>query len=172
MQTHRGVLLVGPPGVGKTTCYTVLAAALESSAKEMQSKSKHDFHQQQNRGHLASPAIKCLMQEGGTGKIQLSVISPRAVSLRHLYGARVSPSNHWEDGILSSAMRRGAAQHAAQHPTWLVMDGEMSSEWVEGLHSALDSTSQVSEYLCVATSMAVCPHALSRKASARWWICL
>jgi energy-coupling factor transporter ATP-binding protein EcfA2 len=164
MQTHRGVLLVGPSGVGKTTCYTVLAAALESTAKAIQSK-ENLHHHHQNRGHLSSPAIKSLMQMGGTGKIQLSVISPRAVALRHLYGSHDNQSNQWEDGILSSVMRRGAAQHATQHPTWLVMDGEMTSSWVEGLHSALDSTSQVSErrVFPVATAMASFTHARSRR---------
>jgi dynein heavy chain len=130
MQTHRGVLLIGPPGVGKTTCCTILAATLQSMAARMRSSGS---------GDSANAALQCLVR-GGAGTVHTAVLNPRAVSRSHLFGENTS--GQWSDGILASVMRR-TAQDASQHPTWVVMDGEMTSSWVEGLYSVLDSTSQV-----------------------------
>lgn len=69
--------------------------------------------------------------------VQEYVINPKSVSLAELYGEYNLATGEWNDGILSSIMRRICADEAPSEK-WLVFDGPVDAVWIENMNSVMD----------------------------------
>ena len=76
-----GICIVGPAGSGKTTCYRVLASALNSEIMN----------------HYCST-------------VETSALNPKSVSMGELYGEFNALTQEWTDGLASTIMREYASR--------------------------------------------------------------
>jgi dynein heavy chain len=121
--SRQGIMIVGPPASGKTSCYRILARALTK------------------------------LQETGdvTGRrVETVVVNPKAITLDQLYG-RMLPTSEWSDGFLSHVMRslvstpntdvkekEGKPVDEPASLNWIIFDGPVDSLWVESMNTVLD----------------------------------
>ncbi|PNG99509.1 Dynein heavy chain 7, axonemal, partial [Tetrabaena socialis] len=106
---RTGILMLGPPGCGKTMVRQVLQAALTR-----------------------------LDGETGGKPVASADVFPKAVHPSHLYGSYNTTHQHWSDGVLTAGLRAACSRHAAGGRSWLVLDGPVDSVWVEALNPVLD----------------------------------
>ena len=107
-----GVMLVGPTGGGKTTCYNVLQHTM-STLREKGSKDERFQH------------------------VKKTIFNPKAISMGELYGEVNPISQEWHDGLASKVMR-SAAQELTEEKTWVVFDGPVDALWIENMNTVLD----------------------------------
>ena len=104
---RHGLMLVGQPFSGKSTCRSVLASAL------------------------------CLLAErqlDGQQPVLSAVINPKSVTMGQLYGEFDDVSHEWTDGILASTFRRLAVDPSLSRK-WLVLDGPVDAIWIENMNT-------------------------------------
>jgi dynein heavy chain len=107
-----GVMLVGPTGSGKTTCYNVLQDTMT-------------YLREQDD---PSPVFQL---------VKKVVLNPKAISMGELYGEVNQISQEWFDGLASKVMR-SAAQETDETKTWVVFDGPVDALWIENMNTVLD----------------------------------
>lgn len=110
--TRSGVMLVGPTGGGKTTCYETLRNAIAAL-------------------HCKNP--------GTYYNISIDVLNPKAITLGELYGDVNKDTQEWRDGLASKLIREAAKDLTEEHH-WIVFDGPVDSLWAESMNTALDDT--------------------------------
>lgn len=72
-----------------------------------------------------------------TGKKTTIVdINPKTVSTKDLYGYNL-PSKEWKDGLLSKTLR-SLGDVPDLNPKWLLMDGDLDTNWIESMNSVMD----------------------------------
>ena len=110
-----GVMLVGPTGGGKSTCYKTLQQALIELKRS--SKSGHANYQD----------------------VQAYVFNPKCISMGELYGEFNELTQEWKDGIASSMIRAavGLTGHS-EDSQWVVFDGPVDAIWIENMNTVLD----------------------------------
>ncbi|KAM4740185.1 dynein axonemal heavy chain 1 [Anableps anableps] len=114
----HGLMLVGPPGSGKTKCYEVVGAAL--TALEGQPSTSGGVYQ----------------------AVQIYVLNPKAISVQELYGNYNSHKQQWKDGILPALLREGAAS-VGKKKWWYMLDGPLDPVWMDGLNTLLDDNKKL-----------------------------
>lgn len=77
------------------------------------------------------------MNAGGFEHVQEHVINPKSVGLAELYGEYNLATGEWNDGILSSIMRKICADESKDHK-WLLFDGPIDAVWIENMNSVMD----------------------------------
>ena len=107
-----GVMLVGPTGGGKTSCYEVLADVM----CEMRARNHPDRSFQ---------------------KVNKQILNPKAISMGELYGEVNLSSQEWSDGLASKIMR-AAAQDLTEEKAWTIFDGPVDAIWIENMNTVLD----------------------------------
>uniref|UniRef100_A0A1I8MV06 Dynein heavy chain, cytoplasmic n=1 Tax=Musca domestica TaxID=7370 RepID=A0A1I8MV06_MUSDO len=115
LQKRMGVVVMGPPGCGKSTVISVLRQALITQT----SKSAPASLQQQQQ------------------QIRIHTISPKSMSRVQLLGRLDPDTRQWLDGVLTHT----AVVVNAEPPhirSWIVCDGSIDPEWIEALNSVLD----------------------------------
>jgi hypothetical protein len=116
LAARHGVMLVGPPGSGKSAAWRTLLAALELLDGV--------------RGECHVVDAKALVPTRGT------------CAGEQLYGRLDGGSLEWRDGWLSELLRcvgEGARGEGSRR-VWIVFDGEVDPSWAESLNSVLDDT--------------------------------
>jgi dynein heavy chain, axonemal len=63
-------------------------------------------------------------------------INPKTVSTKDLYGYNL-PSKEWKDGLLSKTMR-SLGEIPDLNPKWLLLDGDLDTNWIESMNSVMD----------------------------------
>ena len=126
LSVRFGVMIIGLPGVGKTTAYEVLKDALtQLKLKDINSKYQ---------------------------KVEVQVICPKAISLGELYGEESRDTKEWKYGIASKLMKKANTQKKGkemiEENQWIVFDGPVDSKWIENMNSVLDD----SRMLCLANA--------------------
>ncbi|XP_028841933.1 dynein heavy chain 1, axonemal isoform X2 [Denticeps clupeoides] len=115
---RHGLMLVGPPGSGKTKCYEILAAALTALQGQ--------------------PSVS-----GGVYEpVQVYVLNPKAITMGQLYGQYDLLTHEWTDGILSSLVRVGAASMDTEKK-WYMFDGPVDAVWIENMNTVLDDNKKL-----------------------------
>ncbi|KAF8058456.1 DNAH6 [Scenedesmus sp. PABB004] len=118
-----GVMLVGPPGGGKSACRSCLRAA-ETAL-----------------GRAAAPGGAPNQAADGGGmpgySVHEHVLNPKSITLAQLFGAYSAVTHDWADGLLPRLVR-GAVADVSPDVHWLVCDGPVDSLWVENLNTVLD----------------------------------
>ena len=107
-----GVMLVGPTGGGKTTCYRMLKSALTRLREE---------------GH----------ENESFQKIHTYVFNPKCIKMGELYGEYNLMTNEWTDG-LGSTLIRNAVADPTMEKKWVVFDGPVDAIWIENMNTVLD----------------------------------
>ena len=108
-----GVMIVGPTGGGKTTCYEVLAESITTLRREKNSKDQR------------------------YQAVRREVLNPKSISMGELYGEVNPISQEWRDGLASKIMREAALENK-EEKTWVVFDGPVDALWIENMNTVLD----------------------------------
>jgi dynein heavy chain len=107
-----GVMIVGPTGAGKTTCYETLEKTM-IIMRERNDKSE-------------------VFQN-----VKKIVLNPKSISMGEMYGEVNEVSQEWKDGLASKYMRN-AAKETDEDKTWIVFDGPVDAIWIENMNTVLD----------------------------------
>ncbi|UYV81318.1 DNAH6 [Cordylochernes scorpioides] len=122
MVVRHGVMLVGPAGSGKTTCYEILGGALSYL----------------HANKVPSPYYQ---------PVHTYVLNPKSITMGELYGEVNLLTLEWKDGLLGNIVR-GAVQDESEDHHWVVCDGPVDAVWIENLNTVLDDN----KMLCLANS--------------------
>jgi len=126
LKVRTGVMVIGKPGVGKTTCINLLLETL------------NDIN------YKKAEKTDCSGQETN---ISLHLIFPKSLSLGQLYGEELKETKEWRYGVISKTVRR-VLKGKENGNKWIVFDGPIDPKWVEYLNSALDDN----RMLCLANA--------------------
>lgn len=110
LSLRHGIMLIGEPMSGKTTCYQVLMEVL----RDMQRAN-----------------------EGGEVAVACRVINPKSISTDQLFGATDPETLEWQDGVLAKTFR-DMANNPSGERQWIVFDGPIDELWIENLNTVLD----------------------------------
>eukprot|EP00762_Andalucia_godoyi_P002900 ANDGO_04168.mRNA.1 Dynein beta chain len=64
-------------------------------------------------------------------------LNPKAITSNELYGYINPATREWEDGLLSSIMR-DLGRVEDTNPKWIILDGDLDTEWIESMNSVMD----------------------------------
>ncbi|RKO94883.1 hypothetical protein CAUPRSCDRAFT_13286, partial [Caulochytrium protostelioides] len=106
---RHGVMLVGPAGAGKTTCYQTLQ-------------------------HVRN-ALKA--DDPSLPGIATYALNPKAIDLKELYGETNLNTMEWKDGLLGHLFREQVAD-PSNDEKWTVCDGPVDALWIENMNTVLD----------------------------------
>lgn len=109
-----GVMIVGPTGAGKTTCYKVLSEAMST----LRQKNSADIRFQ---------------------KVNISSLNPKSITMGELYGQEHPDTKEWTDGLASQILRENA-KNETEDRNWCVFDGPVDALWIENMNTVLDDT--------------------------------
>ncbi|XP_031423008.1 dynein axonemal heavy chain 1 [Clupea harengus] len=115
---RHGLMLVGPPGSGKTKCYEILGAALTAV-----------------RGQ---PSVSGGVYEA----VHIFVLNPKSITMGQLYGEFDPLTHEWTDGILSNLVRGGVAS-TDEDKKWYMFDGPVDAVWIENMNTVLDDNKKL-----------------------------
>jgi len=90
-------------------------------------------------GASKSSTWRCLAraQTKAGKKTTVEDINPKAVSTNELYGYVQLSTREWKDGVLSKTMR-SLGEINDTNPKWIVLDGDLDTNWIESMNSVMD----------------------------------
>ena len=105
-----GVMLVGPTGGGKSTCFSVLQHAMTQLKKQ------------------GVP---------GFDEVKIKILNPKSISMGELYGEENKDTKEWTDGLASKIIRK-FVEDKKKRKSWTVFDGPVDALWIENMNTVLD----------------------------------
>lgn len=142
IKISQAVLLLGPPGSGKTTCYCALAGALNCLASRAVEQVSENYNVIKGDTPQAEPQIL----SSTWNSVDTVVLFPNAMSHEELFGC-VCEKRGWQDGAVAKLLRDlerreptssmicNKRSDRAPIVKWLVMDGEPVGQpgWLDHL---------------------------------------
>nr|XP_033804381.1 dynein heavy chain domain-containing protein 1 [Geotrypetes seraphini] len=140
----RGVMIVGPPGSGKTTSWKILARAINRLATNEKYCSMF-VKETKEHGNEAFSSSK-----ESYGPVSCVCLYPNSLCVEEFLGEMKNGS--WKDGLFPKILRSVSVAHVQQDPSrakfdilgnhishpgstekWVVLDGTTSSEWLDSI---------------------------------------
>lgn len=123
LKHQSGIMLVGPAGCGKSSVWRTL---LDVMRRCVETKCSETGCEQQQ-----------------SSRSSVTVLDPKLLDSKRLYGHLDPLSREWTDGIFTRALRNLATNYGklgdAPAPLhWIIFDGDVDPDWVESLNSLLD----------------------------------
>ncbi len=109
-----GVMIVGPAGGGKSTCYRVLADAM-TKLKNIEGAERKGFFE-----------------------VRYKALNPKSISMGELYGEEDPLTKDWMDGLASKIIRKFTKDEYKSAKNWCVFDGPVDALWIENMNTVLD----------------------------------
>ncbi|XP_077425986.1 dynein heavy chain domain-containing protein 1 [Vanacampus margaritifer] len=144
----HAVILVGPTGSGKTTCYNALAGGLSRLAN----KTGENISDEEML-NTDTPQAKIQTSPSNWSSVNTVVIFPNAMSHEELFGGFCDKTG-WQDGAVTKALRDSERHktrkfeictmenfvHETNAVKWLVMDGEPLGKpcWLDHISTLSD----------------------------------
>jgi dynein heavy chain len=73
----------------------------------------------------------------GGQKTKVQDINPKSIMPQELYGYITLATREWKDGLLSKIMR-DMGNESDENPKWIIMDGDLDTNWIESMNSVMD----------------------------------
>lgn len=70
-------------------------------------------------------------------KVTIKDLNPKAITNHELYGRFNEVTGDWKDGLMSTTMR-DLANIEDTKPKWIILDGDLDTEWIESMNSVMD----------------------------------
>lgn len=70
-------------------------------------------------------------------RVTVKDLNPKAITSHELYGRFNEVTGDWKDGLMSTTMR-DLANIEDNKPKWIVLDGDLDTEWIESMNSVMD----------------------------------
>jgi dynein heavy chain len=64
-------------------------------------------------------------------------LNPKSITANELYGYVELATREWKDGLLSNIMRELASVPDTD-PKWIILDGDLDTNWIESMNSVMD----------------------------------
>ena len=110
---RHGLMIVGPTGGGKTSCYQILSMA-------------------QTALHGQAEFVKT----------HVHILNPKAITMPQLYGAIDSSTGEWNDGI-AARLIGNSAKDKTNEKHWIMFDGPVDALWIESMNTVLDDNKKL-----------------------------
>lgn len=141
LQKRMGVVVMGPPGCGKSTIITVLRQALITQTSMSSTSSSMPLEQYPPQLTVSAMTTatntSSMQQQQQQQQIRIHTISPKSMSRIQLLGRLDPDTRQWIDGVLTHTAAVVNAEPPHIH-SWIVCDGSIDPEWIEALNSVLD----------------------------------
>ncbi|KAJ9468402.1 Dynein-1-beta heavy chain [Diplonema papillatum] len=140
LSLRTGIILLGPPGSGKTVCRATLFAAINCNPADMPTLTIRNAAPS-NSILVPSPAPRPLspsaLYSTPAPRLVQAVLNPRSLSYNEVYGYLDPLSHTWHPGVVSQLLDESARSECE---SWFVFDGGVTSAWIETLNTVLDDT--------------------------------
>ncbi|OXB71581.1 UNVERIFIED_CONTAM: hypothetical protein H355_004176 [Colinus virginianus] len=113
MQVRQGMMLIGPTGGGKTSCYRTLRNAISG-----------------------------LHGKSNFSTVYVHTLNPKAVTIGQLYGQFNELTHEWTDGVVAVLLRQ-AVRNTSGDRHWILFDGPVDALWIESMNSVLDDNKKL-----------------------------